>query len=54
MVIAMTRKDKNIQVMMPYADSLRHVSDWYAQLWAESLGKKYTQRGRVIMQARRR
>ncbi len=30
---------KNIGVMMPYSDNLRYVSDWYAQLWAESLGK---------------
>lgn len=30
---------KNISVMMPYADSLKFISDWYAQLWAESLGK---------------
>ncbi len=34
-------KGKNIAVMMPYADSLKLVSDWFAQLWAESLGKKY-------------
>ena len=31
---------RNISVMMPYADSLKYISDWYAQLWAESLGKK--------------
>ncbi|MCR5808438.1 MAG: glucose-6-phosphate isomerase [Clostridiales bacterium] len=30
----------NIGVLMPYADSLKYFSDWYAQLWAESLGKK--------------
>ena len=30
---------KNIGVMMPYSDNLRYLSDWYAQLWAESLGK---------------
>lgn len=30
---------KNISVMMPYADSLKYFSDWYAQLWGESLGK---------------
>lgn len=30
---------KNISVMMPYADSLRLMADWYCQLWAESLGK---------------
>jgi len=35
--------DKNyrrrISVLMPYADSLSLFSDWYVQLWAESLGK---------------
>ena len=35
------KNGKNISVMMPYADSLKYISDWYAQLWAESLGKKY-------------
>ena len=30
----------NISVMMPYADRLRLFSAWYAQLWAESLGKQ--------------
>jgi glucose-6-phosphate isomerase len=39
--IADTRKGKAMSVMMPYADSLRDVADWYRQLWAESLGKKY-------------
>ena len=34
------KKGKNISVMMPYADSLKYISDWYAQLWAESLGKE--------------
>jgi len=48
MYIAMQKKGKNIQVMMPYADSLKYIADWYAQLWAESLGKKFTVRGKVI------
>jgi glucose-6-phosphate isomerase len=30
----------NVSVMMPYADRLRLFSAWYAQLWAESLGKE--------------
>ncbi|MCL2854659.1 MAG: glucose-6-phosphate isomerase [Defluviitaleaceae bacterium] len=30
---------KNITVMMPYVDRLKYMSDWFAQLWAESLGK---------------
>ena len=33
------KKGKNISVMMPYADGLKYISDWYAQLWGESLGK---------------
>jgi glucose-6-phosphate isomerase len=28
-----------VQVMMPYADRLGRFSAWFAQLWAESLGK---------------
>ena len=36
-----TRKGKHISVMMPYADGLRDVADWYRQLWAESLGKRF-------------
>lgn len=34
-----TKKGKNISVMMPYSSRLKYVADWYAQLWAESLGK---------------
>ena len=30
---------KNVGVMMPYADGLKFIADWYCQLWAESLGK---------------
>jgi glucose-6-phosphate isomerase len=37
-----TQMGRNISVMLPYADSLRLMSDWYAQLWAESLGKNVT------------
>ncbi len=37
---------KNIGVLMPYSDNLRYVSDWYAQLWAESLGKNVHLDGR--------
>jgi len=32
-------KKKNVTVMMPYADRLGLFGDWFAQLWAESLGK---------------
>ena len=31
---------KRIDVLLPYADGLRDLSDWFVQLWAESLGKR--------------
>lgn len=37
--IADTQKNMNIFVLMPYSHALRTISDWYAQLLAESLGK---------------
>lgn len=40
-VIAM-EQGKNLHVMMPYSDNLKYLSDWYCQLWAESLGKNVT------------
>ena len=46
--VAAMRRGCNIHVMMPYADSLRYISDWYAQLWAESLGKKVDRDGAVV------
>lgn len=35
----------NVQVTMPYADSLKYMADWFCQLWAESLGKNVTRKG---------
>ncbi|MCB5265424.1 MAG: glucose-6-phosphate isomerase [Candidatus Cloacimonetes bacterium] len=42
------RDGKNISVMMPYSNSLYDFADWYRQLWAESLGKRYDVSGREI------
>ena len=33
------RAGKKMHVLMPYSDALRDVALWFAQLWAESLGK---------------
>ncbi len=33
------KKKKNISVLLPYSDRLKAFSEWYCQLWAESLGK---------------
>ncbi len=37
-----------IAVLMPYSDRLYDVADWYRQMWAESLGKKYSRDGQVV------
>ena len=42
------QKGKNISVMMPYADSLRYIADWYCQLWGESLGKSVDKNGNEV------
>ncbi len=42
------KKGKNISVMMPYADSLKYMADWYCQLWGESLGKALDNDGNVV------
>ena len=38
----------NVQVVMPYADSLKYMADWFCQLWAESLGKNKTRKNMAI------
>ena len=37
-----------IHVLMPYSDRLRELAAWYAQLWAESLGKRVDRRNQPI------
>ncbi len=34
--------------MMPYSSRLKYVSDWYVQLWAESLGKEVDKNGNRV------
>ncbi|MFI3229484.1 MAG: glucose-6-phosphate isomerase [Bacillota bacterium] len=41
-------KGKNISIMMPYADSLKLMADWYCQLWGESLGKSVNNKGEIV------
>lgn len=43
-----TEKGKVMSVMMPYADGLKDIADWYRQLWAESLGKRYSLDGEEV------
>ncbi len=34
--------------MMPYADGLKYIADWYCQLWGESLGKRIDLDGKEV------
>ena len=43
-----TQKGKNLSVMMPYSSRLKYVSDWFVQLWAESLGKEKDKDGNLV------
>lgn len=43
-----THKGKKLSVMMPYSSRLRYISDWYVQLWAESLGKEFNNDGEKV------
>ncbi|MFA5119467.1 MAG: hypothetical protein WC695_11580 [Candidatus Omnitrophota bacterium] len=38
------KKGKSLAVMMPFSETLKSTADWYVQLLAESLGKKYARR----------
>ncbi len=42
------QRGKNISVMMPYADGLKYIADWYCQLWAESIGKEVDKNGKLV------
>ena len=42
------QKGKKMSVIMPYSSKLKYISDWYTQLWAESLGKKEDLCGNVV------
>lgn len=37
-----------MNVLMPYAQPLKDLADWFRQLWAESLGKAVDRRGRAV------
>ncbi|MGP1347199.1 MAG: glucose-6-phosphate isomerase [Phycisphaerales bacterium] len=41
-------KGKTVHVMMPYANGLYLMADWFRQLWAESLGKRMSLDGQEV------
>lgn len=44
----LSKKGKNITVMMPYAQKLVSFADWYRQLLAESIGKEIDRHGNEV------
>jgi len=42
------KNKKNITVFMPYSNRLIGIADWFRQIWAESLGKKYSLNGNIV------
>lgn len=46
-ILAMER-GINITVLMPYAEKLKYMADWFCQLWAESLGKAFDNKGVLV------
>ncbi|HWR41454.1 MAG TPA: glucose-6-phosphate isomerase [Patescibacteria group bacterium] len=50
--LAAEKYGRNIEVFMPYADYLKSVAEWYIQLLAESLGKKFDRQGREVCYGR--
>jgi len=40
-VILYQKKAKSLAILMPFSETLKSTADWYVQLLAESLGKKY-------------
>jgi glucose-6-phosphate isomerase len=43
---------RDIEIFMPYADSLKSLAEWYIQLLAESLGKEKNRRGEQVYYGR--
>jgi glucose-6-phosphate isomerase len=50
--IASEKYGRDIEVMMPYGDYLKSVSEWYIQLLAESLGKQFNKEGKEVCYGR--
>jgi len=46
--VCMAARGASINVFMPYSSRLRQLSDWFVQLWAESLGKALDRDGNEV------
>lgn len=50
--LAREKYGKYIEIFMPYCEKLKALAEWYVQLLAESLGKKYDVHGNVVHYSR--
>ena len=50
--LAADKYGKHIEVFMPYCEKLKALAEWYVQLLAESLGKKYDVNGNIVHYSR--
>ncbi len=48
LLMELTRRGKPNHVLMPYANALYSLADWYRQIWAESLGKQTDLDGKEV------
>ncbi len=46
--LAYVKKKKSLGILMPFSEGLKSTADWYCQLLAESLGKKYERKIKVL------
>ena len=42
-------KGRTLRVLMAYSEQLTRYEDWFLQLWAESLGKRYNLKGEEVL-----
>ncbi|MEJ7837677.1 MAG: glucose-6-phosphate isomerase [Thermomicrobiales bacterium] len=47
-ILSDQKHGKSMLVTMPYADALYGITDWFRQLWAESLGKRLSVNDEVV------
>jgi glucose-6-phosphate isomerase len=50
--VAAEQYGRDIEVFMPYGDYLKSLAEWYIQLLAESLGKRYDRDGKEVFYGR--
>jgi glucose-6-phosphate isomerase len=47
-ILAHRELGRSSLVMMPYSDALQETAEWFVQLWAESLGRRFNRHGEIV------